>query len=289
MQELLRARPAHRPGHGRHDHVLESEAGEDPLVGVALGLVGGLQARVVDVETVGVLHDELAPAYQAGARARLVAVLRLDLVQSRGQILVRGVHVLHQQGEHLLVGGGQQVVPALAVGQFEQGGPVVLPPVRRLVGLSGDQPREVDLLGAHAVHLLADDPLDLAQRAQSQGQPRVDPGRGPPDIARAHEQLMGVDLGVRRVLAQRAQEECRVVSQHGPRVGHRADAGETGPAVGAGSRRGHRGRRVGTPSVGRADGRDRDARDGNGRTGHAARLTARAEPSSATALSGWAR
>ncbi|EJF41644.1 hypothetical protein HMPREF1317_0579 [Schaalia georgiae F0490] len=61
---------------------------------------------------------------------------------------------------------------------------------------------------------------------------------------------MGVDLGVRRIFAQRAQEECRVVSQHGPRVGQRADTGETGPAVGAGSRRGHRGPQSGNVARG---------------------------------------
>ncbi len=61
-QELLRRRAAHRPGHGEHDSVVEAQPGEDPLVGAAVRLVGLGKAVVGEVETVGVLHDELTPA-----------------------------------------------------------------------------------------------------------------------------------------------------------------------------------------------------------------------------------
>ena len=45
---------------------------------------------------------------------------------------------------------------------------------RRLVRLAGQQRREVHLLGADRVHLLADDPLDVAEHAQPERQPGVD-------------------------------------------------------------------------------------------------------------------
>ena len=92
---------------------LEAQALEDALVGVAVRLVAGVQAGVVEVEGVGVLHDELAAAQQARAGTCLVAVLVLDLVDVQRQVLVRGVQVLDQQGEHFLVRGGQQVVAPL--------------------------------------------------------------------------------------------------------------------------------------------------------------------------------
>ena len=66
-----------------------------------------VQALIVNVEGVGVLHDELAAAQQTRAGARLIAVLGLNLVQVNRQVLVGGVQVLDQQGEHFLVGGCQ--------------------------------------------------------------------------------------------------------------------------------------------------------------------------------------
>ena len=198
--------PAHSAGHGVDRDVVQAQTGEDPLVGVAVQPVGGLQAGVVHVEGVGVLHDELAAADQSGARAGLVAVLGLDLVDHRGQVLVGGVHVFDQEGEHLLVGGRQEVVVAPAVGQGEQGRAVLLPATARLVRVGGQQPGEVHLLAPDAVHLFAHDPLDLAQGAQSQRQPRVDAGGGAPDVAGAHEQPVAGDLGVSRILAQRSDK-----------------------------------------------------------------------------------
>ena len=79
-QELLGLRAAHRAGLGLDDDVLEPEPVEDPDVGVAVPLVARVEAGVVDVEGVGVLHHELAAAQQPGAGPRLVAVLVLDLV-----------------------------------------------------------------------------------------------------------------------------------------------------------------------------------------------------------------
>ena len=57
-------------------------------------LVGPLLAGVVEVEGVGVLHHELAPAQDASARTSLVAVLGLNLVQRQRQVLVGRVQVL---------------------------------------------------------------------------------------------------------------------------------------------------------------------------------------------------
>ena len=220
MQELLGARAAHRAAHRGHDNVAQAQALEDAFIGVALSLVGGVQSLVIDVEGVGVLHDELTAADQAGARAGLVAILRLNLVESGGQVLVRGVHVLDEEREHLLVRGGQQVVAALTVIELEQRRAVLFPAVRCLVGVGGDQAREVHLLCTHRVHFLADDVLNLAQRTQAEGQPRVNAGGTAANVTGANQQLVGIDLGVSRVLTQSSQEESREISKHAPRVRH---------------------------------------------------------------------
>ena len=208
-EELLARRPAHRTGRRLDDDVLEAEPVEDPDVGVAVLLVGLLEPGVVDVEGVGVLHHELAPAQQPGARTRLVAVLGLDLVDRERQVLVGGVEVLHHEGEHLLVRGAEEVVGALAVLEPEDVGAVVGPAVGRLVGLLGQQRGERQLLGADVVHLLADDGLDPAQHAQAQGQPGVHARRDAADVAGADQQAVARDLGVVGVVAQGAHEQGR--------------------------------------------------------------------------------
>ncbi len=125
-------------------------------------LVRTVEPLVVDVEAVGVLHHELAAAQQAGPRARLVAELRLDLVEVQRQVLVRAVQVLHEQGEHLLVRRREEEVVATSILQPEEVVAVLGPAVRRVVRFAGQERREVDLLEAGAIHLLADDPLDVA-------------------------------------------------------------------------------------------------------------------------------
>ena len=114
-QELLRRAAAHRTRGRRDDDVLDAEPGQDPLVGVAVRLVGRRQALVGEVERVRVLHHELAAAQDAGAGTLLVAVLGLHLVQGDREVLVRVVLALHGEREELLVGGAEHVVVALAV------------------------------------------------------------------------------------------------------------------------------------------------------------------------------
>jgi hypothetical protein len=67
-EELLGLAAAHRSGHRLDDDVVEAEPVEDLDVGVAVLLVALVQPGLVDVEGVGVLHDELAAAQDAGAR-----------------------------------------------------------------------------------------------------------------------------------------------------------------------------------------------------------------------------
>ena len=140
-----------------------------------------------------------------------------------GRSLYERVQVLHQEREHLLVGGAEQEVVAAAVLQPEEVGAVLGPPAGRLVGLARQQRREVHLLRAHRVHLLADDALDVAEHPEAQRQPGEPAGRGPPDVAGAHEQPVAGHLRVGRVVAQGAQEQGRHPQQHGTSLPGRAN------------------------------------------------------------------
>ena len=218
-EELLGLRAAHRAGRRLDDDVLEAEPVEDPDVGVAVLLVARLEAGVVDVEGVGVLHDELAAAQQAGAGTRLVAVLGLDLVDRERQVLVGAVEVLHDQREHLLVRRAEQVVVALAVLEPEDVVAVLRPAAGRLVGLARAAARgscsscaPIPSISSRMMR------LDLAQHLQAQRQPGVDAGRRAADVAGADEQPVARHLGVRRVLAQGPYEQARHPHDHGEQV-----------------------------------------------------------------------
>src|SRR5207302_8782515 len=80
---------AHEPALGLDVVRLESAADEDLLVRLAVRLEAALDALVVAVERVRVLHDELADAEQPSAPARLVAVLDCDVLAGLRQLSVR--------------------------------------------------------------------------------------------------------------------------------------------------------------------------------------------------------
>ena len=81
---------------------------------------------------------------RAGFRAwpGFVAVLRLDLEQRNRKILVRRVLALHQEGEHLFVGGPKKVVGFFAVLKAERCGAVLVPAPGCFVWLSWEQRRK---------------------------------------------------------------------------------------------------------------------------------------------------
>ena len=117
---LVRAGAAHHPDVGLDPVPLEPAAIEDLVVGLAVLVVADVQARRVAVERVGVLHDELARAQHAGARARLVALLDLEVVEDLRQVAV-GAHDLRDVGrDDLLVRHRQHHVRAAAVLEPEQ-------------------------------------------------------------------------------------------------------------------------------------------------------------------------
>src|SRR5207244_10328767 len=80
---------AHDPALRQDVVRLQLTAGEDRLVRLAVRLEALLDALLVAVEGVRVLHDELADAEQAAARARLVSVLDREVVPELRQLLVR--------------------------------------------------------------------------------------------------------------------------------------------------------------------------------------------------------
>ena len=174
VQELVGTGTTHSAG-GCFNH---DERQLEPVVHVDVRLthffVRNVQARVVNVERIRVLHDELTPAQQPRAWPGFITVLGLDLVQVSRQILVRRVQVLDQQREDFFVGGSQKVVGLFTVLEAENTFTESFPPTGLFIRLSRQQRREVDFLRPCLVHFIANNSFDLVQHPQPQRQPRVD-------------------------------------------------------------------------------------------------------------------
>src|SRR5829696_4766547 len=88
-EEVERLAPAHHPRLRFHLVDLEPAPFEDPPVRGLVLPEADVEPFLIAVERVRVLHDELADAEEAAARARLVADLRLEVVEDLRQLLVR--------------------------------------------------------------------------------------------------------------------------------------------------------------------------------------------------------
>jgi hypothetical protein len=209
--ELVGAGAAHHPDVGLDPVPAQAAAVEDPCVGACLQLVGRRQALLVAVEGVGVLHRELARAQDARARARLVALLGLDMEDHQRQAAVGADLAPHVQRHRLLVGQRQHHRRPLSVLELEQ----LLDPIapRLLPRLGGLQHRHQHLLAADRLHLLADDRLDLALDPPPGGKKGPEPGAQLPDQPRPNHQLVRKRLRIRRRVLQR-RDECLGEPRH---------------------------------------------------------------------------
>ena len=87
-QVVERLAAAHHPALRLDAGCLDAAALPDPLVGAPVRLEADVEAGLVAVERVRVLHDELADAQEAAAGPRLVSVLRLEVVPGLRQLPV---------------------------------------------------------------------------------------------------------------------------------------------------------------------------------------------------------
>ena len=187
--------------------VVDCELFKDPLIGRPLQPVALLHPLFAFGKRVGVLHDELPAPYQACAGTRLISVLGLNLVEGDGQIPVGGQEALGQEGEGLLVSGGQKVVRTVAVFELEDVVSVLVPPSGGRVDRLGQEGRKVDLLGSDGSHFLSDHFLHVFQDFEPQRKPGENPRRHLADVSSAHQELGRIHVLICGVVPQGAGEK----------------------------------------------------------------------------------
>ena len=196
-----------RAGIGAHRYGLQAHPREGLEIGDEHLVVGHLAGRGVDVERVGVLHQELAPAHHAEPRPHFVAELPLNVIKVLRQVLVALHRMLEDICYKLFICWTIKHLPIMPVGDPQHllavilVAPRVAPQVGRLDG------RHEHFLGAGGVLFLAHDLLDLLQHAQAQRQPGIDPGAGLADHAGAQHQAVRDDLRLRRGFPQGRHKE----------------------------------------------------------------------------------
>ena len=169
VAEVAADRARFRP----HRNGGQAEPRESAQVSGELLIVGMARAGLIEVEGIGVLHQEFARAHHAEAGPHLVAKLPLDVIEIERQILVGAHRGAEDLGDHLLVGRPVQHVAVVPVADAQHLLAVIVvasgfaPEVSRLDG------RHQDLDRAGAVLLLADNGADLVQHPDAERQPGV--------------------------------------------------------------------------------------------------------------------
>ena len=197
---------ADRPRLGPHRNRFQSHAREDAQIGDEHALIGAPRRRLVDIEGIGVLHQEFAPAHDAEARPLLVAELPLDMVEVLRQVAIGADRGTEDLRDHVLIGRAVEqfaLVPVLDAQHFRTIG-IVTPRLAPEIGELQRRHQQFDR--PRPVHLLADDLRDLLQHAEAERQPGVDARGFLPDHAGAQHQPVRDDLGLFGIFAENRQE-----------------------------------------------------------------------------------
>ncbi len=132
---------------------------KDPAVGLVHQAIGLLQAVLVGVERIGVLHDEFAPTHQTEAGTNLIAKLGLHLIQVDRELPVGTKQISGECRDDLLVGRAETELATLTVLKVKHDplavgvpgpAPAALPELRRL------ELGQERLQGTRRVEFLAD-------------------------------------------------------------------------------------------------------------------------------------
>ena len=182
---------------------IQAAARKYTVVSVIHNLIGLMEAFFVNIERIGILHDEFAAAHEAEAGTDFVAVFILHLPKDQGHLLIRTQFVAEKRRNQFFMSRPEAVAVVVAVLQLEHFRPVSAPPARFMPDFGRLHDGHHDFLGACSVHFFADDLFYLQRHAAAQGQEAVQAAAVFPQHARFQHILMAGNLSVCRNLPQR--------------------------------------------------------------------------------------
>ena len=200
---------ADRAGLGPHRDRLQPHPGEGAQIGDEHPVVGAPRGGLVDIERIGILHQEFAAAHDAETRPLLVAELPLDVIEVERKALVGFDVGAENLGDHFLVGRPVKQFTLVPVGDAQHLRTVGVVAAALAPEIGELQRRHQKFEGACAVLFLTDDLLDLLQHPEAQRQPGINTRRLLPHHARAQHQPMRDDLGLFRILFKDRKKETR--------------------------------------------------------------------------------
>ena len=205
--ELMRIVAAYRAGISLNGTEGQPQPGEDTAIGVKHVLVFALQALLIGMEGVGILHNEFAPAHQAEAGPDLIAKLGLNLIEVHRQLFIGAQLAANKVTDHFFVRWPQAGLMVMTVAEAEQFRAVFLHAPRSLPQFARLHHRHQKLMAACVIHLFAHDGFNTAQHAQPNRQEVVDAGGDTADIPGPEQQSMGNHFGIGRIVTQGRNEK----------------------------------------------------------------------------------
>ena len=209
---------ADRPGVGRHRDRLQTHPRKGLQVSDEHLVVSHARACVIEIEGIGVLHQEFAPAHHAEARPNLIPELPLDVVEIERQVAIARDAVPKNLRHLLFIRRAVKQVAVLAVADAQHLraiGVIAAALAPQIGGLDG---RHQDFLRAGRVLLLPHDLLDLRQNALAERQPGIDAGAGLTHQTRTQHQTMRDDFRLGGRFAQSRREKLGLTHRRLPRA-----------------------------------------------------------------------
>lgn len=160
----------------------------------------------IAVEGIGILHRELAPAHHAEARTALVAELRLNVIEVHGKLAPALDFLTGNVGDDLFRSRLDHEVAVVTILEAKKLGAVLFPAAGFLPKFGRLHQRHQQLDRTRAVHFLADDLLNLADRAQADRHIGVNAGGKLLIIAGTDHVLLADHISIGRRFFQRGKE-----------------------------------------------------------------------------------
>ena len=191
------------------NHMLQSDTAVNIDICLVSAFVILLQRLLRGMETVCILHGEFADADQTGARPRLIAVFRLNLIRHDRKLFITRDFRPDQMHDRLLMGHAENHGLVIAVPEPQKLLPDRLIAPGLLPEIGGKHDRHFDLLSVDSVHLLAYDVFDFEDDAFSERKNGVNAGGHGTDISAAHKIFMTDGFRVLGIFLDPAPEHFR--------------------------------------------------------------------------------